>query len=181
MAAESGCYGLFIGFESISQKCLEEISKKARVNEYKSLVKKIHDYGISIEGSFIFGFDHDEKGVAKATVNFANDLDLDAVQFVILTPFPGTKLFKRLQSEGRILTYDWSLYDVVHVVFQPKHMDPEELESELFEAYEMFYGFMRIFSRISRRIFSRHPIHLLELARMNLGFRFGFRRPKLYK
>ena len=129
LASDAGCSAWIIGFESINQKSLDSVGKKNRVDDYLSSIKKIHDYGMRIEGGFIFGFDHDTPDIFDETADFIRKSEIDFPNCRVLTPFPGTPLFDRLDKDGRILTRDWSLYNYYHVVFQPKHMTPEELQS----------------------------------------------------
>ncbi len=130
LASEAGCMMIEIGFESLSQKTLDEMGKRTnKVQFYKELIKKIHDYGISVGGIFVFGSDCDEESVFDDTLDNISHLNLDYPRFSILTPFPGTPLYNKLDSENRILTRDWMKYDMGHVVFQPKNMSPEALES----------------------------------------------------
>lgn len=147
--AESGCYGLFIGFESLNQETLNRMNKRFNtVSHYETIIRKIHDHGIRIQGSFIFGYDYDDISVFEKTLAFVNKVKLDAIIFAILTPYPGTKIYRRLEEEGRILTRDWSLYDMDHVVFRPKGMTPEELQSGHEMAYREFYSLPSIGKRL---------------------------------
>ena len=109
LASDAGCLGWSIGFESISQESVDGVGKKAnRVKEYKKIIKKVHDYNMAVLGSFVFGFDSDTKDIFDATINAIYELELDTVGVNILTPFPGTPLYDRLEREERILTRDWS-------------------------------------------------------------------------
>lgn len=150
-AAESGCRALFIGFESLRQEALEEIHKGRtyKVQEYEELIHRIHSYGIAVEASFVFGFDMDDKDVFRRTVDFCRRNNIQVCQFSALTPLPGTRLFQRLEQEGRILTRDWSQYDVFHAVFRPKQMTAEELQQGLVQAYRDFYSIGSIAKRIA--------------------------------
>ncbi len=148
LASESGCLGWCIGFESISQKNIDMIGKKTNtVKKYKLNVKKIHDYGMYITGNFIFGFDYDTEDVFKNTIDIVDTIEVDVPDIFILTPFPGTPLFDRLESEGRILTRDWSKYDFGHVVFQPKLLDPEVLLENSKKTFKKLYSWSNIIKR----------------------------------
>lgn len=128
-AQESGCISLFIGFESLLQSNLDNVSKRfVDVKELTHLIQVIQGHRIGIHGSFIFGFDGDDSTVFKKTVDFVQKHCIEIPSFSILTPFPGTLLRKRLEEEGRILDHDWSHYDMSHVVFQPKGMSPYQLQ-----------------------------------------------------
>jgi len=148
LLAESGCRSLFIGFESIVPESLLEVQKRCNhVDIYRRNIRRIHDRNIMVNGSFVFGFDHDDPDIFKRTVDFGNESYLDTATFTILTPYPGTALYKRLKSQGRITDDDWSHYDTTHVVFRPERMTAEELESGYFDAYRQFYSL----SSIARR------------------------------
>jgi radical SAM superfamily enzyme YgiQ (UPF0313 family) len=128
-AQESGCISLFLGFESLLQENLDSISKRfVHTKELSELVKTIQGHRIGIHGSFIFGFDGDDPGVFKKTVEFVQKNNIELPTFSILTPFPGTPLRKRLEEEGRIFDHDWSHYDMSHAVFIPKEMTVQELQ-----------------------------------------------------
>jgi len=149
LASEAGCFAWFIGFESINQKSLDSIKKSTnKVEEYNKSIKKIKDYGMAIYGSFMFGFDEDDKTIFNSTYEFIRKSDIDILYFHILTPFPGTPIYTKLESEGRILTKDWSKYDLEHVVFQPKNMTPRELLLGVEELHNTFYSAKNTFNRV---------------------------------
>ena len=141
LAVESGLITCQLGLESISQTALNSAHKyQNKVRDYKKIVKKFHDFGIMVVPFFLFGFDSDNKKIFSQTVDFAHDIDCDAIAFWILTPFPGTDFYKVLNNQNRILSFNWNFYDSYHCVFQPKNMSPEELENGLFQSFENFYG-----------------------------------------
>ena len=149
LCVKSGCVGLIIGIESISQTSLEIMGKPInKVHKYKEWIKKMHDHGIGIDASMVFGFDGDDKTIFERTVEFVQETNIDACQFAILTPLPGTRLLERLEKEGRIFERDWSKYDQTHIVFQPKHMSPEELMDGYYWTYRQVYSFPSIFKRL---------------------------------
>ncbi|MBI5234420.1 MAG: B12-binding domain-containing radical SAM protein [Deltaproteobacteria bacterium] len=166
LAAQSGCQWIFIGIESISQKNLALMRKSFnKVDQYKESFKKIHDAGISIFGSFIFGLDEDDERSFEDTVNFAIDLKLDAANFYILTPLPGTKLFQEMKDAGRLLHTEWDKYDANHVVFKPARLTREELLQGLISAYRGFYSVPSIAKRILRPGNKR----LIQSLTLNIG------------
>jgi len=147
LAAQSGCIGMFIGFESLSKASLKEAGKSFNITaRYKEDIKKMHAHGISVNGSFIFGFDHDDTSVFERTVKFIEDAKLDTVSLFTLTPFPGTPLSRKLAEENRILTKDWSKYG--GVVFKPKLMSPEALREGSVWAWKECYSYRSIFKRV---------------------------------
>jgi len=128
-ARESGCISLFIGFESLQKENLEGPKKRFQgAKDLREFITRIHDHGIGIQGSFIFGFDHDEPGVFERTVEFIHRSRIELPTFSVLTPFPGTPLWERLKGEGRIFDMDWSHYDMSRVVFSPNRMTPDQLQ-----------------------------------------------------
>jgi radical SAM superfamily enzyme YgiQ (UPF0313 family) len=148
--AMAGCTGVFIGFESLSDRNLMNAHKKTpRSGDYARRVRMLHEHGIQVNGSFVLGFDCDHKDVFARTAEWVEDNRLECATFHILTPYPATPLFRQMDAEGRLLHRDWTLYDTAHAVFQPKHMTPEELES----GYRWVYR--RLFSHTS--IWGRRP------------------------
>jgi len=151
LAKEAGCIAIWIGFESLSQKTIDVMGKKTNtVQLYKEIIRKIHDHGILVSGIFVFGFDTDTKDVFDETLQCLSSLDIDFPRFAILTPYPGTPLYEELEKEQRILTRDWSKYDTNHVVFQPKQMSPDDLESEYLRLYGEVYAPSNVVKRIIR-------------------------------
>ena len=149
LCEKSGCTGLFMGFETLSTEAIKSIGKGVnKPGEYLDVARKIHDHGIGIDGSFVFGFDADDAGVFDRTVEFVIKARLEVVYFSILTPYPGTRLHKRLTAEGRILTVDWDLYDANHVVYQPKTFTPDELLEGYYGALKEVYTIPSICKRL---------------------------------
>ena len=147
-AAESGCYGLFIGFESLSQKTLQSYHKTSnQVHRYRDLIRKIHDQGIGIEGSFILGSDDDDDSSFRQVLDFCEENKIDAAVFAILTPYPGTRIYEQYVQENRILSRDWDLYDMGHVVFRPKRMTVEQLQEGHDWTNRRFYSYRSMFKR----------------------------------
>jgi radical SAM superfamily enzyme YgiQ (UPF0313 family) len=152
LSRDAGCISWSIGFDSISQQSINSIGKKSNVvDEYKVVINKIHDFGMNVAGSFMFGFDSDTLGIFDDTLDFVCDSDIDSAAFHILTPFPGTPLFNMLDEQMRILTKDWSQYDCTKVVFQPKNMTAEDLRNGYLKAYEQFYN-SNLFKIIGRNV-----------------------------
>jgi radical SAM superfamily enzyme YgiQ (UPF0313 family) len=146
--ALAGCTGVFVGFESLSDENLEAARKKTpRTADYARRVGLLHDHGIQVNGSFVLGFDHDRPDVFARTVGWIEEARLECATFHILTPYPGTPLFRQLESEGRLLHRDWSRYDTAHVVFRPRHLTPEELAEGYAWCYERLFSHASIWLR----------------------------------
>jgi radical SAM superfamily enzyme YgiQ (UPF0313 family) len=148
--ALAGCTGVFIGFESLQESNITDAGKKSpRPDDYARRVRILHDNGIQVNGSFVLGFDHDYPDVFARTADWIERNRLECATFHILTPYPGTPLFRRMDAEGRLLHRDWSKYDTAHVVFRPLHMSEEQLA----EGYA--WSYRRLFSHAS--IWRRRP------------------------
>jgi radical SAM superfamily enzyme YgiQ (UPF0313 family) len=153
LSKEAGCVAWLVGFESICQETLHDVGKTTNtVNEYAKAVQNIHSNHMAVIGDFIFGFDTDTREVFEKTLSMIKDLEIDVADFSILTPFPGTPLFKKLDNQGRILTKDWKVYNMGHAVFRPNHMTPEELEERVRRVYNEFYGMSFTIKRIVRSL-----------------------------
>jgi radical SAM superfamily enzyme YgiQ (UPF0313 family) len=144
----SGAKIVYIGLESINPATLESYNKQQSVADIDSCVRRFHDYGIRVHGMFVFGSDSDTVQTIRDTAEFALETRIDSVQFLTLTPLPGTPLFEQLEAEGRLLTRDWELYDGHHAVFQPALMTPEQLQEETIKAFKRFYSFNHIFQNV---------------------------------
>ncbi len=154
LAARSGCKQLFIGLESVSRASMEEVHKGFnRPEEYAHLIERIHSHGIAVQAGIVFGFDNDMESIFDETLDFLEQTGVQNATFNILTPYPGTPLFARLEAEGRILTHDWRLYNGrADVVYQPKHMSTETLLEGYRYANRRFYSAASIARRLSRSL-----------------------------
>lgn len=177
LAKKSGCRFVFIGLESYNKDALKKMGKHQNVvRDYKKSISAFHRHGIAVEGGFIFGHDSDDQSIFSSTVGYADEINLDAIQFTVLTPAPGTKLYKRLDGEGRILKKDypkdWRLYDYFHVVFSPGKISPEDLKKGFLKAYSDAYSWIKIFKRFFKTLFFTRNIYSSLMA---LYFNIGLR------
>jgi radical SAM superfamily enzyme YgiQ (UPF0313 family) len=174
-AATSGCKQLFIGLESICQSSMDEAHKNFnKVEEYAQVIHRIHQHGIAVQAGIVFGFDHDTRGVFKDTIDFLEETGVQNATFNILTPFPGTPLFKRLELEKRITTHDWQKYNGRQdVVFQPAKMSAEDLLEGFHYANSRFYAPAGI-----RRRLSRSPVQLWWTLPLSLAYMFRWKQSK---
>jgi radical SAM superfamily enzyme YgiQ (UPF0313 family) len=139
-AAAAGLRSLFVGFETLDANALRQSGKTHNVGrDYDLAVRRLHELGVMVNASFIFGMDEHDQSVFDATVEWAVSRGVETATFHALTPYPGTALFRRLDAEGRILHHDWDLYDTRHAVFRPRRMTPEALETGYWRAYHNFY------------------------------------------
>jgi radical SAM superfamily enzyme YgiQ (UPF0313 family) len=144
-AAEAGLRSLFVGFETLSPANLRQSNKKQNLGrDYAAVVRRLDGLGIKINGSFVFGLDEDGPEVFRRTVDWAVESGLTTATFHILTPYPGTALYARMEAEGRIRTRDWDLYDTRHVVYRTRGMTEEQLEAGYWWAYKEFYRWRSI-------------------------------------
>lgn len=144
-AAEAGMRSVFVGFETLSNGNLVQSNKKQNIGrDYEEAIKRLHSLGIMINGSFVFGLDEDDKDVFKRTVDWAVKNALTTCTFHVLTPYPGTGLYKSMQEQGRILHSNWDLYDTRHVVYKTVGLNEEELKRGYDWAYRSFYSWKNI-------------------------------------
>jgi radical SAM superfamily enzyme YgiQ (UPF0313 family) len=134
---KSGCIYLLLGFESLNNESLQNISKGFnKFEEYKYIIDSMRQNDIVLMACFIFGFDEDNKEIFQKTVDFVNDYKIDIPRYAIYTPYPKTEAFEKLKAEGRLLHYHWQHYDTQHVVFRPRQMTPEELDRGFIWSYK---------------------------------------------
>ena len=146
--ALAGCTGVFVGFESLNGTNLSDARKRTPLpQDYARRVALLHDHGIQVNGSFVLGFDHDGPDVFERTVEWIESNRLECATFHILTPYPGTPLFRQLEAEDRILHRDWDRYDTAHVVFQPRHMSCEQLDAGYAWCYDKLFSHRSIWRR----------------------------------
>lgn len=172
-AAHSGCKQLFLGLESVSQQSMAEVNKGFnRVDEYLQIIARIHAHGIAVQAGIVFGFDHDTTEIFKDTVDLLENARVQNATFNILTPFPGTPLFRKMEAEGRILTRDWRKYNSRDdVVYQPKQMSAEELLAGFRSANERFYSLASMAKRLSRS-----SVQLWWTLPLNLAYGYQWRK-----
>jgi len=137
---QSNCYMLYIGLESVNPATLAEYNKHQSVEEIAEAIRILHEYGIMTHGMFVFGAENDDTHSLRSSLEFALKNSISTIQFIILTPLPGTPYFHEMEREDRLLTRDWNLYDGQHVVYQPGKMSPYELQKETFKAMKRFYS-----------------------------------------
>lgn len=151
LLVKSGCKGLLIGFESVTASGLKAMNKyRNNIVDYEELMKKMHDNGISINGTFCLGTDEDDLDVFDRTIEMVHKLKIDLPRYSILTPFPGTQLYTQLTKEKRIREDHWAMYDVQHVVYKPKLMSENQLMDGFIRTWRETYSTANIFKRIGR-------------------------------
>ncbi len=154
------CNYVYVGFESVNPAALEEFHKRQTVEQIAESIQAFHAYGIRVHGMFVLGCDADTLDTIEATVQFAISHDIDTVQFLAITPLPGTEFTAEMQAAGRILSNDWSLYDGHHVVTRPAHMTAYQLQRATFEAMLRFYAPRRAWSMLAHNIRRELPFLL---------------------
>ena len=174
LMAETGCQSLFIGFESINNESLKGVDKDNSFEKYERLVKEIHARKIMINASMVFGLDGDEADVFIKTLDWLVKNKIETLTSHILTPYPGTNLYKKLESENRITNYDLSKYNTAHVVFDPKNMSADELYKGYIWMYKQFYSFKNMLKRMPLHKKQRMPYFLFNVFYRKLG-KFTFK------
>jgi radical SAM superfamily enzyme YgiQ (UPF0313 family) len=163
----SGCIAINIGFETLSSENLKIMHKSfAKRFDYEKAIKRIHDHGIGIMGTFVVGFDNENESIFDEIYDFIYKNSLDWALVFIRTPYPGTSLFEDMKSQGRIITQDWEKYDTLNCVYTPKGMSIEALEKGQRVIWKKIFSFKSIYHRILKgpRI---HPLFYLG---MNMQF-----------
>jgi radical SAM superfamily enzyme YgiQ (UPF0313 family) len=179
LLSRAGCHGLFIGFESLREQNLRLMGKQTnRAEGYEQAIRRLHDAGIGVYGSFVFGYDYDDAAVFDEFLEFAGRTGIDGAFLPVLTPFPGTRVYDRLKREGRIVTEDWSKYDMATVVFQPRGMTVEALQEGFWKVNRSFYAPSSIFHRILKPFAWRRS--LILFGPMNLGLWPAVRKAEKY-
>jgi len=151
-AVAAGLRSLFVGFETVNSANLQEQRKFQNIGRnYDAAVARLRDLGVMVNGSFVFGMDHDRPDVFERTVDWAVEQGIETATFHILTPYPDTELYRRMEAEDRLLHRDWDLYDTRHVVFKPAGLDADVLERGYWKAYRDFYRWGSIFRGASAK------------------------------
>lgn len=158
-AAEAGLRSLFVGFETFSPANLKQSNKKQNLEkDYVKAVNRLHSLGIMINGSFVFGLDEDDKNVFKQTVDWGVKNSITTSTYHVLTPYPGTRLFKDMEQQGRILTKNWDLYDTRNVVYQTTNLTADELKNGYDWAYKEFYSWTNILKASLNHDSNKHKL-----------------------
>jgi len=158
-AAKAGLRSLFIGFETFSPENLKQSNKSQNMDkDYRKAIQRLHDLGIMINGSFVFGLDNDKQDVFKRTVDWGIENAITTATYHILTPYPGTALFKTMEAEGRIINRNWDLYDTRHVVYKTNLLLASELEAGYQWSYNEFYKWSNIFKASFKHDSLKHSV-----------------------
>lgn len=150
LMARAGCRVVYVGFESIQDESLKLFRKRQNQDDIRAAVRAFHRHGIRVHGMFITGSDTDTVENIRATARFAVEEDIETVQFLVLTPLPGTPVFAEMEKDGRILSRDWSLYDAHHAVFAPRRMSPATLMKESMDGMARVYAWPRTLGLLLR-------------------------------
>jgi len=175
---DAGCTIVYCGFESVNPATLAAYNKRQDVQDIRDSIRAFHDYGIHVHGMFALGADTDDAGTCRRTADFALQNEIDTVQFLIITPCPGTPFYERMAAQGRLLTDDLSLYDGHHCVIQPALMSPYELQMGAYRAMARFYSARHALRLIVSNITRNLPF-LLGLLWRERGLRLQLPRVAL--
>lgn len=165
LAARAGLRSLFVGFETLSDRGLQGAGKKQNLGrDYRAVIRRLDDLGIMINGSFVFGLDGDGPDVFARTVDWAASSGITTATFHILTPYPGTQLYREMAAQQRLVTHDWDLYDTRHVVYRPTGMTATALKDGYDRAYREFYRWGNIFKAATAHQSSKHAVKHLAYS-----------------
>ena len=172
LAKESGCLKLVVGFETVSQGGLAGINKHQNdIDVYYKFVETVHRHGVLVNTSFCFGNDSDGPDVFEKTLEFLRLAGVMFATFNILTPLPGTQLYREMLAAGRIVDHDWAHYDMGHVVFEPRSISREDLKAGYNKICGEFYGSKEIFRRIGQLEKSQSTLDTKLILNWNLGYK----------
>ncbi|MEA2056036.1 MAG: radical SAM protein, partial [Candidatus Thermoplasmatota archaeon] len=178
LSHDAGVTKWYLGIESISQANIDQAGKGTNnVENYAKSIKKIKDHGMSVTGFFIFGLDYDTKDIFDATLQAIFDWGLDEASFSIITPYPGTRLFDRLEKEGRITSYDWSKYEEGKVNMMPKSMSEAELYEGIKRISLEFFSVKNCIKR-SFDMMDPNPINMIMKFLTNMSVRSFYKKEK---
>ena len=164
-AVKSGLRSLFVGFETVNSANLQDQRKYQNIGrDYAAAIRRLHDLGVMVNGSFVFGMDHDGPDVFDRTVEWAVEQGIETSTYHILTPYPDTALYRRMEAENRVLHHDWDLFDTRHVVFKPQRLTAQELEAGYWRAYRDFYRWGSIWRGASSKAGLRPRLRHLAYA-----------------
>jgi len=164
-AVRSGLRSLFVGFETVNSANLQDQRKYQNIGrDYAAAIRRLHDLGVMVNGSFVFGMDHDEPDVFDRTVEWAVEQGIETATYHILTPYPDTALYRRMDAENRVLHHDWDQFDTRHVVFKPQRLTAQELEAGYWRAYREFYRWRSIWRGASSKSGLRPRLRHLAYA-----------------
>ncbi|MHA1339597.1 MAG: B12-binding domain-containing radical SAM protein [Promethearchaeota archaeon] len=185
--ALAGCRRVFIGFESINQDSLNQVVKNETLEIYEKAIQRFHKYGIAIHGMFILGLESDKKDIFKNTLKFITKNHIESCQFLLITPFTGTRFYQEIE-ESRFITKNTDFYDGNHVIIKPRHMTPYELFKGMIWLYTRFYSWWNIFRQLiydirkfreqNIRSFGYRIRKMLNNFFRSIGFRLIIRRLK---
>lgn len=147
----AGCQTVFVGFESVNPASLESMKKKQTLADIRRAAVTLRQQDLEVHGMFVYGFDEDDWSTVTRAIKFAKQTRLTSTQFMILTPFPGTRSYEQLNREGRIRFRDWALYDAHHVVFKPAHFTYYALQRAQLVSHQRFYSIMESIKKLLQR------------------------------
>ena len=153
LMSDAGCIGVCVGIESVNEKTLAAYDKKQTVAQIIDAIRAFHKRNIKVHGMFVLGGDDDSIKTVWETLRFAVKQKIDTIQMMVLTPFPGTKVYHDLEAQKRIFTKDWNLYDGQHIVFKPKLISARDLQLSVLKAYTKYYSVWTAASLLMRMNF----------------------------
>ncbi len=182
LMARSNCYNVYVGLESVNEQALASMRKRQNLGAMSEHIRNIRSAGINVHGMFVLGFDEDDEATLEATVDFGCRCGITSVQFLLLTPLPGSETWRDLSAAGRLRTRTWDLYDTFHVVFAPEKVSPDQLQQAQCDGHLRFYSWRRVLANALRGDFRFVVITLyarfnaLSWAKKNTHYLAALRR-----
>lgn len=181
LAARAGCFGVLIGFESPTAEGLRELKKsfnRRNGRDLRASVQRIQRHGMIVAGSFALGLDCDRRGIGRRIASAGRHYGLDVINTLFLTPLPGTRLFRQLEAEGRLVANDfpadWKYYTFTYPVSRFQHLSWPDAAREMADVNRHFYAFPLIARRVLRTVWrSRALLGAMVSLVTNLSYRFN--------
>jgi radical SAM superfamily enzyme YgiQ (UPF0313 family) len=149
LASDAGCFGLLVGLESVVDEGFQQYKKSLKsLEELKEALKLLKDHGITVLATMVFGHDFDTKDSIRRTLDNLLNLDLITASLGILVPYPGTRVADRLEKQNRLLSKDWSLYDINNLLFEPRNFSRDEFVEEMQNLRKKYFSFPPVAKRI---------------------------------
>jgi radical SAM superfamily enzyme YgiQ (UPF0313 family) len=162
----AGLSAVFVGIETIDEAARTHLKKAVSIDEYKKAILRCRKAGVFFHAAFIFGMDSHDTSIFNRTLDFIMEQNIPSVSAYVLTPYPGTALFKRLRKQNRLLHQNWSYYDHLTPVFRPQRMSFEELTEGYLRFRQQLYSLKGILFRFPAQVL----IKPLAYIAMSLAF-----------
>lgn len=173
--ARTGCERVYIGFESINTDTLKTLKKSQTPEDIINAISILHSNQIKVHGMFMYGSSADDPAVVRETMAFVKKSRIDSVQYMVLTPLPGTEFFRQMESEERLIHKNWEYYDGLHVVFWPERFSPINLQQLAMESFKNFYSVANAANEIVNLFADKTIFGIIRLMKKGKAHTYSFK------